>query len=120
MDDSPRSFLCCVFQTLERTKMFQANSMSYTPENLVRTLSPLAPLTPNACPRFSLQMASSGQTSSDTSKYSYRRPVKDFYLQRKPQEERDRKRQVFLDRVRQVSADKKWESRSEQVRGHCK
>ena len=100
--------------------MLQASPLSYTPEYLVRTSSPLAPLIPNACPRFSLQMAISGQTSSDTSKCSYRRPVKKFLLQRKPLEERDRRRQVFLDKVRQVSADKKWESRSEQVRGQDK
>ena len=100
--------------------MLQASPLSYTPEYLVRTLYPLAPLNPNACPRFSLHMAFSGQKSSDTSKCSYRRPVKNFLLQRKPHEERDRRRQVFLDKVRQVSADKKWESRSEQVRGQDK
>ena len=100
--------------------MLQASPLSYTSEYLVRTLYPLAPLDPNACPRFSLRMAFSGQTSIDTSKRPYRRPVKNFLLQRKPHEERDRRRQVFLDKVRHVSADKKWESRSEQVRGQDK
>ena len=100
--------------------MLQASPLSYSPEYLVRALSSLAPLKPNACPRFSLQMAFSGQTSSNTSKCSYRRPIKDSILQRKPHEERDRRRQVFLDKVRLVSADKKWESRSEQVRGQDK
>ena len=100
--------------------MLQAIPLSYNPEYLVRAVSPLAPLNPNACPRFSLQMAFSGQTSSDTSKCSYRRPVKNFLLQHQPHEERDRRRQVFLDKVRQVSADKKWESRSEQVRSQDK
>ena len=100
--------------------MLQTSPLSYTPEYLAGALSPLAPLNPNACPRFSLQMAFSGQTSSHTSKCSYRRPVNNFLLQRQPHEERDRRRQVFLDKVRQVSADKKWESRSEQVRGQNK
>ena len=84
---------------------------------MVRNLSPLAPLS-HACPRFSLQMATSGHTTSDISKASYKRAVKNPLSQRKPDEERDRRRQVFLDKVRQVSADKKWESRSEQVRGN--
>ena len=100
--------------------MLQASPLSYTPEPLVRTSFPSAPLNPNACPRFSLQMVFSGQMSSDTSKCSDRRPVKNFLLQRKPHEERDRRRQVFLDKVRQVSADKKWECRSEQVRSQDK
>ena len=100
--------------------MLQASPLSYTPESLARTSFPLAPLNPNACPRFSLQMVFSGQMSSDTSKCSDRRLVKNFLLQRKPHEERDRRRQVFLDKVRQVSADKKWECRSEQVRGQDK
>ena len=113
-------FLCCVAQVLKETNMLQAIPLSYTPDYLVRAVSPLAQLNPNACPRFPLQMAFSGQTSSDTSKCSYRRSVKNFLLQHQPHEERDRRRQVFLDKVRQVSADKKWESRSEQVRGQDK
>ena len=105
---------------LKAMNMLQANPLSYTSESSSRTLFHLAPLNPNACPRFSLEMTSSGQTSSDTSKRSYRRPLQKSLLQRKPHEERDRRRQVFLDKVRQVSADKKWESRSEQVRGQDK
>lgn len=60
-------------------------------------------------------MASTGQTSSDTSKYSYNLATHNPLLQRKPNEEQDRRRQVFLKKVRQVSDDKKWESRSEQI-----
>ena len=97
--------------------MFQTSPLSCTQEDLIRTISPLVPLNPNACPRFSLQMASLGQTSSDTSKYSYKRAVNNPLFQRKPYEERNRRRQAFLDKVRQASADKTWESRSEQVRG---
>lgn len=97
--------------------MFHASPSFYDPEYLIRKPSPLAPLNPNACPRFSPHMASTGQTSSDTSKYSYSLATHNPLLQRKPNEEQDRRRQVFLKKVRQVSDDKKWESRSEQVRG---
>ena len=97
--------------------MFQTSPLSCTQDDLIRTISPLVPLNPNACPRFSLQMASLGQTSSDTSKHSYKRAVNNPLFQRKPHEEQNRRRQAFLDKVRQVSADKTWESRSEQVRG---
>ena len=98
--------------------MFQINPSSYNPEFLSRKSSPLAPLNPNACPRVSIRMASAGQINSDTSKYSYKRATQNPLLQRQSNEEQDRRRQVFLRKVRQVSDDKKWESRSEQVRGH--
>lgn len=98
--------------------MFQASLSSHNPEYLILKPSPLAPLNPNAYQRFSPHMASTGQTSSDTSKYSYNLATHNPLLQRKPNEEQDRRRQVFLKKVRQVSDDKKWESRSEQVRGH--
>lgn len=98
--------------------MFQASPLSHDSEYLIQKRSSLETLNPNACPRFSLQMASSGQTSSDTPKYSHKRVVQNPLLHRKPDDEQGRRRQVFLDKVRQVSADKKWESRSEQVCGH--
>ena len=114
-------FLCCIIlQTGMIAKMFQASPLSYNPEYLIRTRYPLETLRPNACPRFSLQVSSSGKTSSDTSKYSHQRAVKNPLLQRNPDDEQGRRRQVFLDKVRQVSADKKWESRSEQVCDHHK
>ncbi|KAF6238202.1 hypothetical protein HO173_003836 [Letharia columbiana] len=87
----------------------------YNPEFLIRKPSPLAPLNPNACPRFYHQMTSAGGTSSDTSEYSYKRAAQYPLLQRKPTEEQDRRRQVFLKKVRQVSDDKKWGFRSEQI-----
>lgn len=99
--------------------MFQMTPSSYDTEFFIRISSPLAPFNPNACPRFSLLMASAGETNSDTSKYSYKRATHNPLLQREPNEEKDRRRQVFLKKVRQVSDDKKWESRSEQVRDHC-
>lgn len=95
--------------------IFQISPSSYNPEFLIRKSSPLAPLNPNACPRFSLQMASAGETNSDTLKYSYKRATHNLLLQRRPDEEKERRQQVFLKKVRQVSDDKKWESRSEQV-----
>lgn len=95
--------------------MFQASPLSHNSEYLIRRRSSLETLNPNACPRVSLLMASSAQTSSDTSKYSHKRAVQNPLLHRKPDDEQGRRRQVFLDKVRQVSADKKWESRSEQV-----
>ncbi|CAD6584413.1 MAG: hypothetical protein ASARMPRED_001755 [Alectoria sarmentosa] len=91
---------------------------SYNSGYLSGTPSPLAPINPNACLRFSLQkvqMASRGQTSSDTSKYSHKRATQNPLLQCKPSKEEDRKRQVFLKKVRQASDDKKWETRSEQI-----
>ena len=63
-------------------------------------------------------MVSSGQPSSDTLKFPYKRAMNNPLLQRKPHEEQDRRRQVYLEKVRQVSEDKKWETRSEQVRAH--
>lgn len=96
--------------------MFQIRSSSYNSEFSSPNLSPLAPLNPNACPRFSVRMASAGQINSDTSKNSYKRATHNPLLQRQSSGEQDRRRQVFLKKVRQVSDDKKWESRSEQVR----
>ncbi|KAL9073196.1 MAG: hypothetical protein Q9161_003028 [Pseudevernia consocians] len=60
-------------------------------------------------------MASAGETNSDTLKYSYKRATHNHLLQRRPNEEKERRQQVFLKKVRQVSDDKKWESRSEQI-----
>ena len=97
--------------------MFQIDPSSYTPEFLSRKPSPLAPLNPNAYPRFSIRMAFTGQINSDTSN-PYKRATHNPLLQRQSNEEQDRRRQVFLKKVRQASDDKKWESRSEQVRGH--
>ena len=115
------SSLWYVEQILEIAKMSRTSPSSYNSGYLSGTPSPLAPINPNACLRFSLQkvqMASRGQTSSDTSKYSHKRATQNPLLQCKPSKEEDRKRQVFLKKVRQASDDKKWETRSEQVRGH--
>lgn len=97
--------------------MFQISPSLYKPESLIRIPSPLAALNLNACPRFSLQMASVEETNNATSRYSHKRATNNPLLQRKPKEEQDRRRQVFFKKVRQVSDDKNWESRSEQVRG---
>lgn len=99
--------------------MFQISPSLYKPESLVRIPSPLAALKLNACPRFSLQMASVEKTNHATSRYSHKRATDNPLLQRKPKEEQDRRRQVFFKKVRQVSDDKNWESRSEQVGGRC-
>ena len=96
--------------------MFQINPLSYTPEYLIGNQTPLAPLDPNACPHFSLHMAFSSQTTSNTSKYSHKGATENPLLQRNAREEQNRRRKVFLEKVRQVSDDKNWESRSEQVR----
>ena len=92
--------------------MFQISPSSYE-----RNLYPLALLDPNVCPCFSLQMASAGHANGDKSKYSGDRATRYPHMQRKPIEERDRRRQNFLKKVRQVSDDKKWEFRSAQVCG---
>lgn len=63
-------------------------------------------------------MTSAGETKNDTSNYSYNRATHNPLLQRKSSEEQHRRRHVFLKKVRHVSDDKKWESRSEQVCGH--
>ncbi|CAF9914175.1 hypothetical protein IMSHALPRED_001839 [Imshaugia aleurites] len=94
--------------------MSQISPPYYNPEFSIRISSPLAPLNPNACPRFSLQMATA-ETKNDTSNHSCKRASHNPLLQRKPNEEQDRRRHVFLKKVRQVSDDKKWESRSEQI-----
>lgn len=107
-----------VEQNFEIATMLQTGPSSYKLEYQIRKESPLAPLNPNACTRFFLQMASTGQMSSDRSKLSYKRATNNLLLQRKPKEEQDRRRQVFLKKVRQVTDDKKWEFRSEEVRGN--
>ena len=81
-----------------------------------RNLSSLKPRDPNACPRFSLQMVSTRKVG-DENKYFPPKYAHNPLLQRRAAVEQDRKREVFLKRVRQTSDDKKWESRSEQV-GH--
>ena len=94
--------------------MFQTTSLSYAPEYLTAYLSPSTPVGLNACPRRHMSFP------SDMSNYSNKRAVVNPLLQRKPSGEQHRRRQVFLEKVRQVSADKKWESRSEQVYDHFK
>ena len=112
-------FLPLIQQSLEEVNMFQISPSSYNSEFSRRKLSPVASLNPNACPRFSVQMASARQINSDTSKNSYKRATHNPLLQRQSHGEQDRRRQIFLKKVRQVSDDKKWESRSEQVRAGC-
>lgn len=99
--------------------MFQISPSSYDFELLVRRSTPLEPLKANACSRFSLQMASAGETNNDTSKSPYKRATNNPLLQRKTNEAQDRRRRVFLKKVRHASDEKKWESRSEQVRNRC-
>ena len=77
---------------------------------------PLEPRDPNACPRFSLQMASTRKADNENGSHSHKN-AQNPLLQRMAGLEQDRRRQVYLKRVRQTSDDKKWESRSEQV-GH--
>ena len=92
--------------------MFQISPSSYE-----REIYPLALFDPNACSRFSLQMASAAHANGDKSKYSGDRATRSPHMQRKFIEEQDRRRQKFLKKVRQVSDDKKWEFRSAQVCG---
>ncbi len=60
-------------------------------------------------------MASARKAGNEDAVYSHKRALNPL-LQRKVGEEQDRRRQAFLKRVRQASDDKKWESRTEQVR----
>lgn len=60
-------------------------------------------------------MASAGKSSNDKPLHPQKRVTQNPLLQRKPNEEQDRRRQIYLNKVRQTSDDKKWEARSEQI-----
>lgn len=95
--------------------MFHVNSRPFTGDFAAQNSSPLAERDPNACPRFSIQMASVRKLGEEGSAYSYKRALNPL-LQRKSDDEQDRRRRVFLNRVRQAGDERKWELRSEQVR----
>ncbi|KAM0803276.1 hypothetical protein BDR22DRAFT_61496 [Usnea florida] len=90
--------------------MFQISPSSYE-----RDTYPLALLDPNTCSCFSLQIASAAHANGDKSKYLGDRATRYPHMQHTFIEEQDRRRQKFLKKVRQVSDDKKWESRSAQI-----
>ena len=98
--------------------MFQVSPPSYTFNHMTRKPSPLAPHNPNACPRFPFQMASSEKKVYHKSLHAQKRVPQMPFLQRGPDEEQDRRREVFLKKVSQSSDDRRFESRGEQVR-HC-
>ncbi|KAL2042194.1 hypothetical protein N7G274_004682 [Stereocaulon virgatum] len=97
------------------SNMFQISPPSFTSPYSFRKTSPLAPRNPHACPRFSDYMASKAKSSNIKSVHSQKRPAQNPLQLPKPVEEQDRRRQVYLKRVRQTSDDKKWEARSEQI-----
>ena len=96
--------------------MFQVSSQLYFSYQPSLKPPPLGPRNPNACPRFSDSMASVRKEGNDKHIPFPKRAMQKYPVKRKPEEEQDRRRQVFLKKVREVSDDKKWESRSEQVR----
>lgn len=87
--------------------MFRISPLPYT----IHHPPPLAERIANACPHGSYQMPSAG---NDRPKRQIRVTPRSL-LQHRPSEERDRRRNAFLTKVRQVSDEKKWESRSDQV-----
>ena len=100
--------------------MFQVNSLSYWPDEVFRKSPSTASLNPHACPRFSFKMASKHRTVGDTSDRTNKHATRNPLLQRTTKEGQDRRRRAFLEKVRQVSDEKKWESRSEMVRDYCR
>lgn len=60
-------------------------------------------------------MASARKAGTENSVYSHKRAHNPL-LYRKASEAQDHRRQVFLKKVKEGSDDRRWESRSEQVR----
>lgn len=60
-------------------------------------------------------MALALKVGHDRSSHLRKRAHNPLY-HRKPLEEQDRRRQAFLNKVKQAGDDRKWESRSEQVK----
>ncbi len=60
-------------------------------------------------------MASARKAGTENSMYSHKRAHNPLFC-RKANEAHDHRRQVFLKKVKEGADDRKWESRSEQVR----
>ena len=99
-----------------RPTMFQVGTSSYIPAHSLRNPFPLATRNPNACPRLSDYMATGAKLSNNKLAPAQNRCMQNPLFKRKSNEDQHQRRQVYLKKVRQVSEDKKWESRSEQVR----
>ena len=73
------------------------------------------PHNPNACPQLSSYMTSAFRANPEGSARPRKRTYNPLY-QRKSTEEQERKRQVYLTKVREDGNERRWESRSEQVK----
>ena len=100
------------------TNMSQVSTTRFIRDVSTLRLSPLAPGDPNACPRFSLQMASARKAGQENAQYSHKCAYNPLF-QKKVGEEQESRRRLFLNKVRQGSENTRWESRSEQVRHHA-
>ena len=81
---------------------------------LPSTPSPLVLRDPNSCPRFPFHMTVARRSIKDDKVYSPecgRNPL----LQRRSAEQQDRRRRMFLTRVKRDGDERRWEARSEQV-----
>ena len=95
--------------------MLQFSTRSYTCEYMMQGPSTLASRDPNACPRFPLQMAAARRMEDEHSIYSHKRAHNPLF-QRSPGKEQIRRRQIYLRQSKQAGDDKRWASRSEQVK----
>lgn len=77
--------------------------------------SPLGPCHFHACLRVPAMMASDWKVKNQSSVQPQKRATKGAFLRRDPNQEQDKKRQVFLNKVRKASEEKTWEVRSDQV-----
>ena len=96
--------------------MFHVSAQPYILHRAPLKTSPSKSRDPYFYPRYTTLMAPTTRLGNDKPLFPRIRTFPKTSLPRNSAEEQDQRRQVYLRKVRIVSEDKKWHSRTEQVR----